>query len=98
MTVDRRWRLRGWCSRAGWKRWCKASTGSRKKGALARTDAVADAAFRWPVGDGGVVDAGGGGLRLGVPRRGDPGQRGGALRRGSQGELSSSFPEILHSN
>src|SRR5262249_38995649 len=51
-------------------------------------DAAAVAAERGLVGDGGLVGAGRGGLRLGVPRRVDPGERGRAGWRGGEGELS----------
>src|SRR3954451_7278333 len=87
MTGGRRCRPRGWCSRGGWRRWWRASTGSRKKGATAGTDTVTVAALGGPVGDGGVVGSGGGGLRLGVPGRGGPGERGRAERVGGPGEL-----------
>src|SRR5262245_6076619 len=82
MTAGRRCRPRGWSSRGGWRRWWRASSGSRKKGATAGADAAAVAALGRPVGDGGTLGPGRGGLRLGVPSRGDPGEAG---RRGGGG-------------
>src|SRR3954452_5557438 len=87
MTAGRRCRPRGWSSKGVWGRWWRASTGSRKKGDAAGTDAVTVVAGGRPDGDGDAVGAGRGGLRLGLPGRGDPGERSGPPRRGGEGEL-----------
>src|SRR5512135_1971470 len=87
----RLWPPRGWSSKGVWSRWWRASTGSRKKGAAARTDAAAVDPADGPDGHGRLVGAGGRGLRLGVPRRGDPGQPGRGKWRGGEGAVPGPF-------